>query len=42
MTGSIRYFAKKYLKLTLKETGVQRFKNLYTAKVKGQGGSSDH
>ena len=42
MTASIRYFAKKYPKLPLKETSVQRFKNLYVAKAKGQGASSDH
>ena len=42
VTASICYFAKKYLKLSLKETSMQRFKNLYTAKVKEQGASSDH
>ena len=42
VTASIRYFAKKYPKLPLKETSVRRFKNLYIAKAKGQGASSDH
>ena len=42
VTAFIRYFAKKYPKLPLKETSVRRFKNLYIAKAKGQGASSDH
>ena len=46
VTASIHYFAKKYQKLSLKETSIQRFKNLYLAKVKLQEApskaSSDH
>ena len=41
VTASIRYFAKKYPKLPLKETSVRRFKNLYIGKVKLQGASSE-
>ena len=40
VTVSIRYFAKKYLKLPLKKTSMQKFKDPYVAKVKGKGASS--
>ena len=34
VTASIRYFAKKYPKLPLKETSARRFKILYVAECK--------
>ena len=36
VTASLRYYAKKYPELPLKETSVRRFKNLYQAECKRQ------
>ena len=36
MTASIRYFAKKYPKLPLKETTVRRLRNLYQSALKSR------
>ena len=35
-TASIRYFSKKYLQLSLKETTVRRLKNLYQSMLKSK------
>ena len=34
VTASLRYYAKKYPELSLKETSMRRFKNLYQAECK--------